>query len=158
MYAEITAAVQSTKTLVEIIKSAKDLSNHAELLIAVNAVQEKLSQALVANIESAEKISSLSEEVRSLKEKIDSIENWNTEISRYELHSFEPGTFAYSLKQGMEAGEPHHYLCANCAQTKVKSILQPSGLYLRCPKCETQIQQKHSPPYQPPRRPTDWRL
>ena len=142
MYAEITAALQSTKTLVEMIRSAKDFSNHSELLIAVNVVQEKFSQALAVNIESMEKISALQEEVRSLKEKVDSIENWTEEIKRYELQSLQTGTFAYSLKQGMEADEPHHYLCANCAQAKVKSILQPSGIYLCCPQCGGKISHK----------------
>ena len=46
MYAEIVAAVQSTKALAELLKAAHGLSNYVELLTAVNAVQEKLSQAL----------------------------------------------------------------------------------------------------------------
>ena len=49
MYAEIVAAVQSTKALAELLKAAHGLSYYVELLTAVNAVQEKLSQALVSN-------------------------------------------------------------------------------------------------------------
>lgn len=142
MLTEITAAVQSTKALVEIIKSANDLSNHAELLMAVNAVQEKLSQTLLANVESVEKISSLTEEIRQLKEQIEKVENWASDMERYELQTLETGTLAYSLKQGKEFGEPHHYLCANCVQSRIKSILQPSGPLLGCSKCGTKISRK----------------
>ena len=156
MYTEIVAAVQSTKTLTELIKSAKGLSNQVELLSAVNAVQEKLSQALVSNLEGVEKQSALSSEVRELKEKLREAENWERQIQRYQLQALPTGTLAYSLKEGMEEGEPHHYLCTSCVDNKQKSIMQPSGRTLVCPKCDTRISIKHSEPL--PNRSSDWRV
>ena len=39
MYSEITAAIQSTKSAIELVKAAHGLSNYSELLTAVTAVQ-----------------------------------------------------------------------------------------------------------------------
>ena len=52
MYAEIVAAVQSTKTLAELLKTAHSLSNYSELLIAVTAVQMKLTDAIASELAS----------------------------------------------------------------------------------------------------------
>ena len=83
MYAEIVAAVQSTKTLAELLKAANGLSNYVELLTAVNTVQEKLSQALVSNLDSAEKQAVLSDRVRELEKQIAEVENWERQMQRY---------------------------------------------------------------------------
>ena len=69
MYAEIVAAVQSAKTLAELVKAANSLSNHSQMLTAVHSVQEKLTDALTAHLASQEKQAALAEEVRELKNK-----------------------------------------------------------------------------------------
>jgi hypothetical protein len=52
MYSEITAAIQSTKTAIEIIKVAHGLSNYSELLTAVTTVQIKLTDAIASELAS----------------------------------------------------------------------------------------------------------
>lgn len=147
MYAEIVAAVQSTKTLAELIKAANGLSNYVELLTAVSTVQEKLSQALVSNLESAEKQAALAERVRELEKQIAEVENWERQMQRYVLFEFSTGALAYAIKPGMEQGEPLHYLCASCVDKKQKSTLQPvrDGHNLRCNPCGTEIKIINSP-------------
>lgn len=130
MYAEIVAAVQSTKALAELLKAAHGLSNYVELLTAVNAVQEKLSQALVSNLESAEKQAALSERVRELEKQIAEVENWVRQMERYVLFEFPTRALTYAVKPGMEQGEPLHYLCTTCVNKRQKTILQPHGRYL----------------------------
>ena len=49
MYAEIVAAVQSAKALSEMVKAANSLSNHTQMIAAVNAVEEKLGDAIAAH-------------------------------------------------------------------------------------------------------------
>lgn len=146
MYAEIVAAVQSTKTLAELLKAANGLSNYVELLTAVNTVQEKLSQALVSNLDSAEKQAALSDRVRELEKQITEVENWERQMQRYYLFEFPTKALAHAIKQGMEQGEPLHYLCTACVDKKQKSTLQPHGRLLFCPACKTNIAMQEAPP------------
>jgi hypothetical protein len=146
MYAEIVAAVQSTKALAELLKAANGLSNYVELLTAVNTVQEKLSQALISNLESTEKQASLSERVRELEKQIAEVENWEHQMDRYVLFEFPTRALAYATKPGMEQGEPLHYLCTTCKDKRQITILQPHGRFLRCQICKTDIETKHYEP------------
>lgn len=139
MYSEIVAAIQTTKTLADLIKTAHALSNYSELLTAVTAVQQKLTDAIASELASQEKQAALAERVRELEKKLAEVENWESQIQRYTLHQFPTGTFAYALKPGMEQGEPSHYLCATCVEKRQKSILQPSCHQLCCPVCKTNI-------------------
>lgn len=140
MYAEIVAAVQSTKALAELLKAAHGLSNHIEIIAAVNAVQDKLTVAYAANLESTEKQAALSDRVRELEKQIAEVENWESQMQRYALFEFPTRALAYAVKPGMEQGQPLHYLCTSCVDKRQKSILQPQGRFLYCPVCKTNIE------------------
>jgi len=146
MYAEIVAAVQSTKTLAELLKAAHSLSNYSELLTAVTAVQMKLTDAIASELASQEKQAVLAERVRELEKQIDDIEDWKTQIQRYALFQFQTGSLAYALKEGQENGEPMHYLCTACVDKKKKTTLQPKGRLLHCPECNSNIAIQNAPP------------
>lgn len=77
-----------------------------------------------------------------LKAEIVRLKDWSHEKQRYELHEVTTGSLAYRVKPAMNGGEPVHYLCANCYQDNVKSILQHYGSEgfhkrLYCPKCNS---------------------
>ena len=118
MYSEITSAIQSTKTAIELVKAAHGLSNYSELLTAVTAVQMKLTDAIASELASQEKQAALAEQVRKLEEKIAAIEDWKSQIQRYALFEFPTGALAHKLKAGHEDGEPIHYLCTACVDKK----------------------------------------
>ncbi|MBI3527270.1 MAG: hypothetical protein HY067_04805 [Betaproteobacteria bacterium] len=140
MYTEIAAAIQSTKTAIEIVKAAHGLSNHLELLTAVTAIQEKLTDAIASELASQEKQAQLQERVRQLEKQLAEVEDWKNEMQRYHLMEFPAtGTFAYALKPEMAQGQPLHYLCTSCVDRKQKSTLQPNGRSLRCPACKIDI-------------------
>ena len=146
MYAEITAAIQSTKTAIELVKAAHGLSNYSELLTAVTAVQIKLTDAIASELASQEKQAALAERVRELEKQIAEIEDWKTQIQRYALFQFPTGALAYALKPGQENGEPMHYLCTACVDKKKKTTLQPNGRFLHCPECNFNIATRESKP------------
>jgi len=147
MYTEISAAIISAKTALEIAKAAHGLSNYNELVAAVSEVNAKLVDATVVTLASLEKQSSLTSEIAELKDKLREIENWEGQMKRYILHEFPTGALAYALQPGMEQGEPLHYLCTSCVDKNQKSILQPvkDGRYLRCNPCGIEIIVLHSP-------------
>lgn len=139
MYAEIVAAIQSTKTAIDLVKAAHGLANYSELLTAVTAVQEKLTDAIASVLEGQEKQALLAERVRALEKQIAEVESWEHQMQRYVLFEFPTRALVYALKQGMEQGEPVHYLCTSCADKKQKSTLQPNGRFLSCPVCKTSV-------------------
>ncbi|MGH9547751.1 MAG: hypothetical protein ACRD3W_00185 [Terriglobales bacterium] len=134
MYAEITAAFQSGKTAVDLIKATKELSNSNELLTAVNDVQIKLSGAIASALSSQEKQALLAERVRELETQLKDSEDWKNQMQRYKLFEFPTRALAYQLKRELANGEPVHYPCTACADKKKKTILQPISSYLHCPE------------------------
>ena len=142
MYTEITAAIQSAKTLAELLKAANGLSNYNEIIAAVSAVNAKLMQANTVALQAQEKQASLAEHVRELEDLVAKSEDWERQMKRYALFEFPTGALAYALQPGMEQGEPMHYLCATCASKKQASKLQPvsNRQYLQCYPCNSKIQ------------------
>jgi hypothetical protein len=155
MFAEISAAVASAKTALDIAKAAHGLTNYNELVAAVSEVNAKLVDATVVTLASLEKQSALNSEIADLKNKLRVVEDWEGQMKRYKLHEFPTGALAYALQPGMEQGEPLHYLCASCVDKKQKSTLQPvrDGHNLRCNPCGIEIKIIHSPTPQVHRSP-----
>jgi hypothetical protein len=145
MYAEIQAAIASTRFLGDIITASKDLRNFNELAAAVSEVNTKLMQATAVALASQEKQAALAERVRELENQITEVENWKTQLQRYTLFEFPTKALAYALKPGMEHGEPMHYLCTSCVDKKQKSTLQPNARSLHCPVCKTNIDVQSAP-------------
>ena len=56
--------------------------------------------------------------LRELEKEILELKDWKGEAERYRLGEIGPGLLAFSLKPGMERGEPPHHLCANCYNKK----------------------------------------
>ena len=156
MYAEIVAAVQSTKALAELLKAAHGLSNYSELLTAVTAVQIKLTDAIASELASQEKQAALADRVRELEKQIAEVEDWKTQMQRYALFEFPTKALAYALKPGMEQGQPLHYLCTSCVDKKQISTLQPQGRHLYCPVCKTKISMQSAPPLNIGRSGSPW--
>lgn len=93
MYSEIVAAIQSTKTAIELVKAANGLSNYSELLTAVTAVQIKLTDAIASELASQEKQAALAERVRELEKQIAEIEDWkksNSTLRAFSIHNRSP--------------------------------------------------------------------
>jgi hypothetical protein len=147
MYAEISAAIASAKTALDIAKTAHNLSDFNNLVSAISEVNTKLMDATAVALASQEKQSALTNRIAELEDQLRQVENWESQIKRYKLHEFtETKALAYALQPGMENNEPMHYLCATCVGKREKTILQPVGIYLHCPICKTNFQVHPSPP------------
>lgn len=148
MYGEIVAAVNSVKVLGELLKAAKSLANYNELVAAVSDVNGKLMEATGVALTSQEKQSQLQARVNELEKKLEEVEDWNKRIGRYQLHEFPTGALAFALKPEMAESEPQHYICANCADRRHISRLQPTSnrTNLICHPCNLSIQIKAKKP------------
>ena len=106
MINEILSASTSIKQLAELLKAATELRNFNEVTAKVAEVNIKLIEAHSAILVSYEKQSSLSARIRDLEEAVAQLRNWESESQRYQLMEIVRGTFAYSVKPGMQRGEP----------------------------------------------------
>jgi hypothetical protein len=117
MVAEFAAGLSAFKTMLDLAKGLRDISDAAARNVAVIELQEKI---LIAQ----QTQSALVERVSSLEEQLAELEAWEADKQRYELKEIASGQFAYVLKPETAAGEPAHILCANCYGHNQKSILQ----------------------------------
>lgn len=148
MLAEISAGLSSLKAISDIVQGL----NAANIQLSINDIkiglqdhilkaQQALFTAQQAQTESSQKIGELEQEIMRLK-------NWEAEKQRYELKPLRDGDYAptaYAVKESMTNGEPAHWICANCYQKGVKSILQAEtrfpgrALVFVCHECDSEL-------------------
>jgi hypothetical protein len=146
MYAEISSAYASAKIALEIAKGANSLANYSELVAAVSEVNTKLMDATAVALSGLEKQAALTSEIADLKEKLREAENFQGKMQNYNLHELETGVFAYRYEPVVQSSEPTHYLCPDCVNNRIPTILQPGSGALHCHVCKTAMLYKHPEP------------
>lgn len=137
MVAEVFAGIGAFGSMMDIVKTLKDMDSAVARNAAVIELQDKIFAAQVAQ-------SSLLERIGELERKIAGFEKWEAEKQRYELVALYDGALAYVVKEVMQGTEPVHYICATCYQTDQKSVLQGTTWHLgehslECPVCKTKV-------------------
>lgn len=144
MSGEIGAAIQGMKVIYEIAKANKGLLNYNELVSAVAEVNGKLVEANAVALASQKEQMALSNQVSELEKIIMEMENWKSEAERYQLAELSPDVFVFTLKPGMENGEPPHNLCTACMSKRQKGYLNKTnknvaGTFYTCSLCNKEI-------------------
>lgn len=116
MVGEVIGGISALKSALDLTRALKDIDDRVKLNEARMELQEKILDAQQAQSALQQKLDELESELRQLKA-------WDAEKKRYKLTEIKPGILAYTLKDGMENGEPAHSLCTSCYQTNAKSIL-----------------------------------
>ena len=107
--AEAMMGVSAFKAAMDISKGIKDLDDRTRRNEAVIELQEKILGAQSAQSALIQAVGDLEKEVARLKA-------WDADKQRYKLAELRPGVVAYTLKEGMENGEPVHKLCTACCR------------------------------------------
>lgn len=127
MLGEIAAGLGSLKALKDIVQGLNAAGTQAavtEMQVRLNSLILDAQHALLAANEAQ---AACVERVRDLEQQIVQLKDWDREKQRYQLEAVSQGAFAYTMKPGMESGEPPHWLCANCYGRGQKSFLQFKG-------------------------------
>ncbi len=149
MYAEISAALSSLKTLTDIVRAANSMSNRLEMLDAVTSVQQNLSQALAANLAGVEKQMALLQRVTELEAQVAELGLWDRKSKDYRLQAVGSSKrhFAQVYHPGTDSPQVRHWACAKCFQERQVFVLnatQGTGFHGRdgykCPNCATVIE------------------
>ena len=135
MVAEWVAGLGAFKSMLDLAKGLKDLSDATARNAAVIELQTQILTAQEAQ-------SSLVARVRELEEEVRGFERWDAEKERYELRQHpHANVMTYELKDGMQPAEPAHSICPDCYQQRIKSILQHVTRYpgmadvAQCQRC-----------------------
>lgn len=144
MYAEITLALSSIKSLIDIAKITNDVKTSSEVLkqtielqSVIITLQEKMT--LLQSEKAA-----LIQDKQNLEQKIAELNQWSSDAAQYELKEIAAGVFVYAVAPSATITKPAHWLCAHCYQDRRPSILlraekAANGTTYFCPQCKTEI-------------------
>jgi hypothetical protein len=135
MYAEISSAISSAKTALELVQAAKGLANFNELVVAVAEVNTKLLAAYDVAFASQEKALNLSEQVSSLKEELVKLKDLQAQAEDYELADLGAGAFGFLYKPRLQTTKPRHLVCVKSFTEHGVGILQDERTVYRCALC-----------------------
>jgi hypothetical protein len=136
--AEAFAALSSFKSMLDMAKGLKDISDAATRNAVAIEIQEKILSAQAAQMGLVERVSELEKEVAGF-------ETWDAEKQRYELKNVGYTAFAYMLKPAERGVCPPHWVCAHCYEQRhiqiIQFIMAPQnqGQRCRCPSCKNDI-------------------
>ncbi len=129
----ISTAYSGLKIAGEILSKILSKKTKCEVQKQIAEVQERLGQASDTLFSMREEQFRLQTENATLRQKIESKEEWQERISKYNLTETQGGAIIYQSKS-----EPRHFICPSCAEKQELHILQDrrviAGLYI-CPKC-----------------------
>lgn len=137
MTADIADAIRAAQGLTAKLRELQGLANYGELLAVANAVQEKLTNALISNASAAEEKISLLQRITALEQEKNAVDEWRSIANDYKLQAVASGFFAYVYRPTTDAGQPRHWVCPQCFEKRQRSVLQtrlgPPGY--TCPAC-----------------------
>lgn len=139
MLTDITSALGAIKTGSDIARemaaahSLDDARDKApELFGAMAEIQHRLAAMQLA-------YANLLEERDTLAREVEACRQARMERERYVLHVLPQGGLVYRFKSSRGSGDVPHDLCVHCYEAGMKSILQPNGSHLVCPKCKAKL-------------------
>ncbi|SDY92486.1 hypothetical protein [Nitrosomonas sp. Nm33] len=149
MFTEVSAGLQSLKLISDFLEANRSLKNYNELESAIADVYAKLHTANEKLASANELILDLQQRNSSLQAKIDDLEReklgkseFETEIRKYQKHTFPTGMIAYAIKQEYaDSVDDYDYVCKQCADNGKLSKLQPTLIrkIIVCPNCGSNI-------------------
>lgn len=118
------------KRIKEIFHSPKPASEKPELEGLLLELMQEMTDTKLANVDLKEQLITLREHAIEARQR-------EQEFERYELIETPGNAMVFRLKPSLANGEPTHYICPNCKEERVRSILQGPRHYRTCPKCKT---------------------
>lgn len=124
---EISAAISAAKAAFDGLKTAVAARDDAKIQAALGDMGARLTEAVLSALDSAGRATALHSELEDVKRQRVELQSKLDERGRYVLHEIHRGGFVYSFAGPSDSGQgPAHYLCQNCYDKGVKSVLQLS--------------------------------
>lgn len=137
------------------LKGAVTAAREIQKMQVDYSIKEKTYDLLEKLMDAQEQQMSLQEVLMAAKSRIIELEelvnkkaNWDKEKSKYELFHPMAATVVYRFKVQRDSNEKPHYLCINCYESRMKSVLQYktssiSSSTMVCHKCSAEYKFPH---------------
>ncbi|MDD5272366.1 MAG: hypothetical protein PHU14_06560 [Methylovulum sp.] len=141
MYTEINAAIQASKTILNIINANKGILKYNELNAAVSEVYSKLNSVQISVSTLLEENQSLKQQIAEMREKELNNETFDGEFSHYKLHEMPSGAFVYKIKPEHYREDCVTYICTDCARNRKISPFNTffNGAMFVCDDCHKNV-------------------
>lgn len=137
----VTTALKGATDLVGSIKAmlqAPERRGDADIEAAVERLALTMENARLHNALLEAAVQKLQQDLRRAQEA-------EANLQAYELHATPGGAVVYALKDAENAGQPAHFICANCREEGRRSILQGGAIVKACPRCKTRFAMQLTP-------------
>ena len=143
MPVDLIAGLGIFKSLYNSAKALKDINDATVRNGAIIELQEKILSAREAQ-------SALLERISELEKQATRFETWEAEKQNYEMKRLASGSIVYALKPEIQGATPARYICTNCYEHRIKSLLQKKPedraskslgkppMYI-CPQCKSEF-------------------
>uniref|UniRef100_UPI0036D91C76 hypothetical protein n=1 Tax=Photorhabdus sp. RM322S TaxID=3342825 RepID=UPI0036D91C76 len=147
--ARITGALSSTggaiSSVVGAVRDIQKMHIDYEVKEKTYDLLDKLGDVQQQQISLQELLMAAKNRIIELEQEANNRDQWKREKLNYELFHPMKTTVVYRLKVSSDSNQQTHYLCTNCYNSSMKSILQYKksdfGVsYLICHKCHSQYQ------------------
>lgn len=154
MIAELAGSITAIRESFNLVKVIGDAKTDAEVQAATFELRNKLQDIQMENLKLTDLIFSLKAQIAELEQQIKNQSDFVTKASAYTPHTLESGTFTYIVNSTSGSVNEARYLCANCYENSVISVLQPNptnpfhrGYFISyCPKCRSEFRMHKTPP------------
>ncbi|MEH6435803.1 hypothetical protein [Massilia sp. DD77] len=141
----VSSAMESARTILGMAKTFIQVGNSVEVNSVALDLNMKMLELLDRLQDARATESALAQKIQELERELRESEVFQSELENYLLFSPWPGAFVYARKRSLVGAQYPHYLCTNCVEGRVKSILQavdtPKGwLNYKCPRCSLELQ------------------
>ena len=142
----ITAAIGGLKAATEMAAALIDIRDATKLQSKIIELNQTIMSAQAAALNAQSEQFDLIDRIRSLEEKLNTIEDWEKTKSNFALSEIAEGRYVYTHVGADPDKDPNPYYCATCLDTKRQlTILQTvdhsvgRARSLNCSACKTAI-------------------
>jgi primase-polymerase (primpol)-like protein len=139
----IQGAITGLKTATDIAKGLLHLQSLAEVQTKVIDLQSAILAAQSSALTAQSDQFAMIQRVRDLEEEIARVKAWEEEKQRYQLITPWPGCHVYALKESSKGTEPPHWICTQCYENGMKSLLHDTQHWdrqikqiIQCHRCK----------------------
>lgn len=120
---EIAAALSGIKGAIDLAKAAVDARDDAKAKEAINGMIGLLLEANISALAMSDEARRLSADLDAASRELREVRQRQGERDQYRLQQIARGRYVYDFV-GDGGGTPGHYLCQNCFDTGIKSVLR----------------------------------